>query len=682
MLGMAVLFLVNGCQKPMTPDPTLELSQAEVAVPAEGGTYSVAFKVTNPKDGAEVTVAAPEVEWITNFVVGETDITFDVAENQTEDARSVKVTVSYPGVEPDAEFTISQEAGEPEPFTIDVRDITQTSATFDIVPYDKEMYFISFYATQEYIDENGLNTDDALFADDLEYIKGEMEYYGDDIYAYVYQGDVLTDIEISGLTPESDNVVYAYGFDPETMERLTDIIYCRFTTLPAEKMDVDFIFGEPIVEGPRVTVQVTPDNYDGYWTAYALETSSIDPETSLFDMCNDSWSSLVSIFQMFGYTTEEILEENCIKGETSIRFDLDPSTSYTIAVLAINDQALAASDPSTLEVTTSAVQPSDNVISIEITEITGTSAMVSFTPSNDDPYAFDVYPASAFEGLSNSEIVDLCLSNAPNETYGYFSSKLSGIEPQTSYTAIAFGYQSGVVTTEPFMYTFTTADPVIGTIDFELKFDDYYDLAGTADAMRASGYTDEADYFDSMVNYGLDAILPVEAVTTPEVGTFYYTVFADIPENHTDDPNEYIDFLLSSGNTDKTGYYTFYYDMALFAVGVAFDDAGEPGPLWISEPFTLTKDGASDPQGFIDYLFPSNTTSLKAFAASKDNGSQMNMSTASRVERFTPSAAPSTIDRTSYNGGEVEFVRPLNFKSPEFTGNETPVKTGRGSFRK
>lgn len=682
MLGMAVLFLVNGCQKPVQPDPTLELSQTEVAVPAEGGTYSVAFKVTNPKDGAEVTVAAPEVDWVTNVVVGESDITFDVAKNETTEARTAKVAVSYPGIEPDAEFTISQEAGEPAPFVITVKNITETTATYDIIPNDPKMTYVCFATSQEYIDFNGLTTDDALYADDMEYIDSQIAY-GYSFEDFTATGELI-DSPVSGMMPNSEYVVYAYGVNPDTHARLTDIVYARFTTLAVEMIDASFSFSEPEVNGPVVTVTVTPDNYDGYWTAYAFETSSLDSETSLYDLCNENWSSILSIFQMFGYTAEETLEMNCLKGEQTISFELNPSTSYTLAAFAVNDKALAASDPSSLEVTTGAVEPSDNVITIEVSDITGTSAMVSFIPSNDDPYAFDVWPSEYFEGLSDSEILNMCASSSPNETSGYFSSKLSGVEPQTSYTAVAFGYQAGVPTTDLFKYTFTTADPVTGPIDFELKFDAYYDASATADALRSAGYTNDAEYFDSMVEAGIDALMPVEAVTTPKVGTFYYAIFEDVEGNHTDDPNEYITYLQYYGSSSDSAYYSLNYDMPLFAVGVAFDDNGEPGPVWVSEPFTLTKDGVSDPQDFVDYLYPSSsttTTSLKAFAASKDNRSLTSMNSASRVERFTPSAAPAKI-AASNKGGEVICVRPVNFKTPDFTGKEAHINSRLCGIRK
>lgn len=676
MLGMAVLFLVNGCQKPVQPDPTLELSQTEVAVPAEGGTYSVAFKVTNPKDGAEVTVAAPEVDWVTNVVVGESDITFDVAKNETTEARTAKVAVSYPGIEPDAEFTISQEAGEPAPFVITVKDITETTATFDVVPNDPDMSYICFATSQEYLDFNGLTTDEAVYQDDMAYID-ESGYTFD---YFITQGSI-TDSPISGMLPNTENVVYAYGVDPVSRERLTDVIYARFSTLPVEMIETNFTFGEPAVDGPSVSVDVSVNGYDGYWTAYALATSSISPDETVYDYCSQLWSEYVSIYQMFGFSNEEILEANCISGDYGLSFSLEPNTAYTIAVFAINDQLLACSEPTTIEVTTGSVEPSDNVITIEVSDITGTTANISFLPTNEDPYAYAVFAASDLEGMTDEEIIAGCIDSYPYETSGpIVDAKFTGMTPETSYTVVAFGYEAGVSTTGLFKNTFTTAAGISGNVDFELQFDEYYDVLASAEAFRNAGYADDADYLEYVFEAGLDVLMPVTAVTTPEVGTYFYVILTDVEGNHVDDQT-YIDFLMYNGTSSASTLYTLNYDEPMFAVGVAFDDFGVAGPVWKSESFTLTRDGVSDPQGVIDYLYgSSSTTSTTSMANAPTSIYKVELNNMrSNVERFTPEQK---IIKPEYKGGELKYVLPDNMKLPEAGSLQKANSTERTFFRK
>ena len=111
VLGMAVLFLVNGCQKPVNEAPVLELGQTTVTIGSTGGSGSVSYKVTNPVEGTKPTAKAEANDWVSDIAVTDAAITFNVAANPETAARSVKVTVSYPNAA-DAEFTISQSATE------------------------------------------------------------------------------------------------------------------------------------------------------------------------------------------------------------------------------------------------------------------------------------------------------------------------------------------------------------------------------------------------------------------------------------------------------------------------------------------------------------------------------------------------------------------------------------------
>lgn len=106
MLGMAALFIVNACQKPM-PDPVLTLSQTTVSVSADGGPASVAFRVSNPRDGAEVSLKIDENNWVKDLEVVDENINFNVDPNKTMQQRSVDVTVSYSGAA-DQSFSIVQ----------------------------------------------------------------------------------------------------------------------------------------------------------------------------------------------------------------------------------------------------------------------------------------------------------------------------------------------------------------------------------------------------------------------------------------------------------------------------------------------------------------------------------------------------------------------------------------------
>ncbi len=112
MLGMAALFLVNGCQKPAeeAPDPVinLEVTEGRYEVPAAGGEVKIAYSVENPVEGVSLKVSAAPNDWATGFKADGTNIVFNVAPKLDLDAeRTVDVTASYTGAK-DVTFTLVQ----------------------------------------------------------------------------------------------------------------------------------------------------------------------------------------------------------------------------------------------------------------------------------------------------------------------------------------------------------------------------------------------------------------------------------------------------------------------------------------------------------------------------------------------------------------------------------------------
>lgn len=117
MLGMAVLFLVNGCQKQAMDPPYLTLvGESEFTIDANGGPGSVEYRVTNPVQGASVSLSTDpaEVDWVTDLAAASGAVTFNVEVNTAMEERSAKVILSYPQAASSVEFTIKQAAaGKP-----------------------------------------------------------------------------------------------------------------------------------------------------------------------------------------------------------------------------------------------------------------------------------------------------------------------------------------------------------------------------------------------------------------------------------------------------------------------------------------------------------------------------------------------------------------------------------------
>lgn len=96
-----------------------EPSTLTVTVPepmsAEGGNGSFSYTLTNPKDGLELT-ASEDADWITDVSVAEGTVSYQVAANETEEAREAVITLTYGDLTDDV--TVSQSGKVSESGTV------------------------------------------------------------------------------------------------------------------------------------------------------------------------------------------------------------------------------------------------------------------------------------------------------------------------------------------------------------------------------------------------------------------------------------------------------------------------------------------------------------------------------------------------------------------------------------
>ena len=479
-----------------------------------------------------------------------------------------------------------------EDFRLEVSQVTTTKFTLDCFPADKEMTYLLMVSSQEYLDKNGIDDDESLYQDDIRYIREEMSY-GTPIEELTKTGD-MTGLEYA-VEPEKEIVVYAYGIDPSTLERLTEICYKRFTTPAVEMTDVKFAISTE-VNGPDIRVEITPDGYEGYYFFEAVETATLEQAASAYEYAYDSFSANLSYYLWMSDSLEEALESLCWKGSASDTFTGDPETSYTIMAYAVNDEGLVCSEPEVVEVTTEAVGMSGNELTISVTGIKSRSALLSVTPSdNEDPYTCAVVTDEEIAGKSEEEIIRYILDYYwynLEQIYGPFSEDLTELEPGTGYTVCAFGYQANTATTSLFSEKFTTPEAVEGKSTFELSLDKYYDVGEVAEL--------DPDIINELnLAPDVEALLTTEVTTVPETDEFYYLITGDSAID-TMSEDELKEYCYNFGNTGSKAIFGHYYGVEQTAVGFAVDTDGNWGPLW-KKTFTPTRDGVSDPSGVIAF---------------------------------------------------------------------------------
>lgn len=597
----AVLSACNEDQK--TAEPKLTLGQTEVTVSVEGGEYSVTWEVENPIEGTLPAVEQQDgIGWVSDFRTDEGTILFTVAANESEESRECVVTVTYPSA-PEASFTIVQNGTteeKPKEYSLEInlKELNESQIVVDIIPSDPDMTYFLMCDMTENLEEMGLTTDEAILKSDSVWIE-EGVSYGMHYSDFVDKGEKLN-YRYRQCVPDTDYIIYGYGYDTLSRTRTTDLIKLNVTTAEITLIDVDFIL-ETEVDGTTITCHTTPVDYDGLYYVDCYDKPTLDfglaSGQTLYELCYYDFSTIIDIYQnMFGVSFEDTMREYARSGESDkVWTDRVAQMQYTIVAYPLNEDGVVIGEPTVAEVTTgSVVEKSDNVLTVSVDNLTAYSATLNVSATNDDPYiALELNP-EVFEGMSDEETMKWILSMyyLGQDVYGDYTEELTDLTPETEYTIYAFGVEDNQYTTQLWTYKFTTPALEIADVTLTMDFDKYYDVEEVlAIDPSMSNLVVDMEYYP--------VVMPVEVSTDP-AGCRYYYAFLN-KAYYDDDTDEEFYAMLNSREpyTDSVLYLLPLYNVEYILVGAAKDENGNWGPLQRYDVL-CTEDGVSDAQEFVD----------------------------------------------------------------------------------
>lgn len=606
----AALFLIISCeQEEKILPPSLKLSQTELAVSAAGGQVSLDYTLENAVEGTTIAVEPVEaVDWISDIDVAVAGkITLTVAKNETEESRKAEFNVAYPGLDGEVSFAVVQEPAEPQPapFEITVKDVQTSSITFDIIPLDKEMDYIFFVSPTEYV--AGFPNDDDLFNDDMTYFESE----GIALEGIIVKGDMIDHVE-SPVLPATAFTVYAYGIDIETKTRLTDIVREETETNEIETIDVDFKV-DLNVNGAAATLTVDPGTYSGWYYVDILE--GLDPEqVDMLTACYQLYLNDIALYLGMGMDPENILMVSGYKGVFTDTFNLEPEKKYTVVVFALDETPQLCSIPYYETFDTEKVEPSDNVITMETTNVTAHTATLNITTTNDDSYVWVQTDPVSFEGYTDEEILQMIVDYYPiyNVYSGDRTENLSGLNADTDYMILAFGYSGGIVTTSLFKHIFTTPEEATSDLAFQVNFDKWYSIEEVAELMP-----DEYGFYVG----GWDCVMPMEVEADFEsIDKYYYYMYDRSALSSMSDNDIKMDLMNNYSLTDPATVFIMSYGQECVIAGFAIDKNGAYTKVWRSKPFTVTEEGAShDADEFVNWYNGAFGTKALSHSTPKPN---------------------------------------------------------------
>ncbi len=620
LLPLMSVALLAACEEdptePNTNDPnapaiTLEKSVLEVA--ASAGDYTVTYTLTNAIDG-EVISATSSADWVTTDTATAGIIKVSVTSN-SGDTREATIEVSYKGAQ-NKQIKVKQaDAGEIPTITNEYFHVELSRADYreyyiNVYPKDAETAYICMSASPDYIEENDLQEDMALFMDDMLFFDALGTWnkvtIDDVLNARAKYGNQMN-IKVGDGCPDSENIFYCYHVNIDTKELASPITRLTVRTKAQELTEQKFEV-KMSIDGPFVNIEeIYPKGtYSGYYyfdlfPKVVIDESGKTPEKYVEEYFNYMASN--ELAHMMTPSASEILSERCSMGKNSYYVHLLANTEYYLASFAVNDLAICASVPQIDIITTGGVEPSDMKIDIKVTNVGPYGATISTTPDIPDYYVTGYAETEYYEsmGKTDEERRDYLISHFSFDYINYPNTdNLIKLTPETNYTAFAFGAKGGVPTTELFRKDFTTVTSEPTDITIALKPLGYFD----ADEVMAANSN-----FSFLSRYSGGVVLPIDVVVEPEgaSSTFYWEVYVGDPY----DEANYISGLLYQGTRPQRAYYgNMEYGTTYTFVAIVVDEETGQYSNLVKESITTTKEGANDPQVFIDWYNNMQGTSV------------------------------------------------------------------------
>lgn len=596
-LACILIMAVTSCEKPESEvlSPKLNIPES-ISVSYEGGESEISYTIENPIEGMAIE-AECEAEWIDHVNVGTSEkILFTVAVNDEENTRTAVMVVTYGDIV--REVSVIQAASETEKpsedaFEVEVTDVGYTQIQWNVTPSDDGMRYMSMTVDKRVFDY--LGSDEAYFQEDMAIFETMAGYYGMTLSEYLSQITYVGPMPFmdDGLVPGYAYYVYAYGISLEG-EMLTSIYKQEFTTLAPEDVDVDFtIVCEPGVNTVDISVAPTDDN-QMYMIWYYAED---DIQSSLEETFNMDFEDMLSEkMSSDNVSRSEAVESLASRGEVTKTFDgLKGDTEYTAFAIAVNEEGLFVSDPVTENFKTGTIT-SDNVITVEVTEVGADWASYSVSTVNDDPYVLYCIEAARWEDWEDKDIIDRLLDTYSAEKYylyrGDHDSTIMNLRTKTEYVIYTFGCESGTATTSLGKTFFT---PTVGesSLDIKLEYGKYFDGNEVLEAYPEL----EAEHSD----FAGQVVFPVRASVSDPSATFLYYVYSSDYSDYDDDVL-YSSLSGGTGISEPSYVFTRLYGRNLTVAGFAIAEDGSYGPLYRDTVY-FTADDVSPASEFPIELF-------------------------------------------------------------------------------
>ena len=567
----------------------------------EETTVTLHYTINNGIEGIDI-VASTEAEWISEIVAANGTLTFRVAENQDVKARETKLRVTYPNADT-VYIVVKQTEFDAITFELEVTANSSTSCSTLIKPSNEDYAYIAYMAEVDYFLSAQITTAEELFQDDYDYYMAFAKQWEAPLLKefflmnYIaYQGEYS--IEWTGMVPDKEYVLYVYAIEfneaNDDYWMASPVTYQMVTLESGELTEVDFDV-DVDVNGPNATYHIAPQNWEGHYYLtiyeegdYMYRDTPADSDYS--KLISSVWLDMMAELMASGYAPNQIIELVCLQGDEEYSETLKGDTNYALVIYAVDmvdGMPQVVSKPQIKNFTTEAIGASDMTLDIKVENKYVRVADVTVTPSTNEYYTVAIVPFSEVPESSNAEIIDWLNDNFSMDSYhGEIFSHLNTLQPETSYSILAYGYYGGVVTTDLFRYDFTTdAESECENGVVRVDYDGPYSLA------ELEAYDPDYFYnyamFESMGWYAMWS----EIFTEQPTQDMFYCIYSAQEVSVYGEEAIFADLV--SYPCGKTQLLTGENGKLYVMCAVCMDYRGNYSDMWISEPFMYNYDAST-----------------------------------------------------------------------------------------
>ena len=600
---------------------SVKFDQEVVDLGYEETTVTLHYTINNGIEGIDI-VASTEAEWISEIVAANGTLTFRVAENQDVKARETKLRVTYPNADT-VYIVVKQAEFDAITFELEVTANSSTSCSTLIKPSNEDYAYIAYMAEVDYFLSAQITTAEELFQDDYDYYMAFAKQWEAPLLKefflmnYIaYQGEYS--IEWTGMVPDKEYVLYVYAIEfneaNDDYWMASPVTYQMVTLESGELTEVDFNV-DVDVNGPNATYHIAPQNWEGHYYLtiyeegdYMYRNTPADSDYS--KLISSIWLDMMAELMASGYAPNQIIELVCLQGDEEYSETLKGDTNYALVIYAVDmvdGMPQVVSKPQIVNFTTEAIGASDMTLDIKVENKYVRVADVTVTPSTNEYYTVAIVPFSEVPESSNAEIIDWLNDNFSMDSYhGEIFSHLNTLQPETSYSILAYGYYGGVVTTDLFRYDFTTdAESECENGVVRVDYDGPYSLA------ELEAYDPDYFYnyamFESMGWYAMWS----EIFTEQPTQDMFYCIYSAQEVSVYGEEAIFADLV--SYPCGKTQLLTGENGKLYVMCAVCMDYRGNYSEMWISEPFVYNYDASTKRpvDEIIEKIFGSSASSKR-----------------------------------------------------------------------